>query len=109
MALCVLGTALVRQLICNIYRRNEEIPLTNMQSPQPSVSLKSTLSQDNMESLLQCKALRFPHTFDRARKLAKAARYVLDCLKQGLVVLKTWYFPLVNFMDLKTTLKMNWN
>lgn len=61
-ALCMLGTALVRYLLCNIYRRNEALSLKDVQSAKPSISLKGRQSRDNfIESCSNAKHSVSPH------------------------------------------------
>ncbi|MEQ2213391.1 hypothetical protein XENOCAPTIV_014393, partial [Xenoophorus captivus] len=107
----VIGVALVKLLLCDIYRRNTDIPMSALYSD--AAPRRLTGSQDLVvlcEDLSTKNSFPAPLTFGRARSLlVEAGIDVKNCLLKGFISEKMKFFPAIKFRDLKDTRKVYWN
>lgn len=107
----VLGPSLVLLLLQNIFRRNEKIPLAELQATKCPETLKGHINLSSLvENLATRESFTNPFTFSRARKLIKeSGKDVSECLKAGFLEMKLRWFPDLKFRDLRGTCWATWN
>lgn len=101
----VLGPSLVLLLLQDIFRRNEEIPLAELQGAKCPEILKGHI---NLSSLVENLATRdsfpTPFTFSRTRQLIQeSGKDVGECLKAGFLEMKLRWFPDLKYRDVRGT------
>ncbi|MEQ2166835.1 hypothetical protein GOODEAATRI_032375, partial [Goodea atripinnis] len=107
----ITGFALLKLLLCDIYRRNTDIPWPALTSDVPPGRLAGAQKvEDLCEDLSKKKSFPAPLTFGRAcAMLVQAGRDVKECLVQGFMSEKLRFFPAIKFRDLKGGYKIFWN
>lgn len=107
----VTGSALIRVLLGDIYKRNTDLPLGQLCGDSPPGKLIGALSlEDFCKDLATKDSFTVPNTFGRARILVeKAGKDVQCCLLKGFVEEKVSFFPAIKFRDIRNTKKMWWN
>lgn len=91
----VTGSALIRVLLGDLYKRNAELPLSSLCGDSPPGRLIGALSlEDFCKDLAAKDSFPAPNTFARAGILVeKAGKDVESCLLQGFVEDKVSFFP----------------
>lgn len=109
--LSVVGAELVMVLLCDLYDRNDRIPVLSLQQPRCPGTLKGFMSVQGLcETLATEAAFVYPHTFCRAKQIvAEAGQDVLSCLKAGFEECKLHYFPALRYWSDKGNKKVSWN
>ncbi|CAL8239964.1 unnamed protein product [Gadus morhua 'NCC'] len=107
----VLGAALIRVLLGDLYQRNDRLPWTSLKSDTPPGRLTGATDVKKLAADLATKeSFPVPHTFSRARTLARdAGQDVEDCLVQGFTAEGIIFFPAFKFTDLRSTRRIWWN
>lgn len=107
----VIGPELVMVLVKDLYRRNDRIPLAEMQGEQCPGTLKGHINLSTLTQHLSSRqSFPLPFTFGRARTLlAIEGKDVLHCLRAGFCELKIKYFPDLMFRDVSGNNKATWN
>ena len=107
----VIGVALIRVLLGDLYRRNANIPMSPFSSDSPPGKLVGAMTLEILTNDLETKnSFPVPNTFHRARQLVqKAGKSVKDCLLQGFIAEKLHFFPAFKFRDIRGGKKIWWN
>lgn len=107
----VIGAALLKVLLGDLYKRNEQLPWAALKSDQPPGRLVGALDMKTLSRELATKnSFPAPNTFKRARELVEdRGQDVANCLEQGFVAEAITYFPSFKFVDTRGTRRINWN
>ncbi|CAL8378236.1 unnamed protein product [Gadus morhua 'NCC'] len=107
----VLGAALIRVLLGDLYQRKDQLPCTSLKSDTPPGRLTGATDVKKLAADLTTKeSFPVPHTFGRARTLVRdAGQDVEDCLVQGFPAEGIVFFPAFKFTDLQSTRRIWWN
>lgn len=96
----VVGDELVRILLCDLYQRNDRIPMSSWKGPdRPIGNLSDCRSVGELaREVCDNKAFGYPHTFGRAVEIVTSFSFdPVRCLEFGLRKLK--YFPKIKYWD----------
>jgi len=106
----VVGAELVMLLLCDLYDRNDRIPMSALQRQSCPGTLKGFMSVQGLCETLEAElAFVYPHTFCRAKEMAvQAGQDVKLCLMCGLRVQEIRFFPALKFYSIQNK-KVNWN
>ncbi|KAL7398168.1 hypothetical protein ABVT39_005516 [Epinephelus coioides] len=101
----VLGAALIRVLLGDLYKRNDQLPWTSLKSDTPPGRLTGAIDVKKLaEDLATKESFPVPHTFSRARALVRdAGQDVVECLIQGFTAESIIFFQAFKFTDLRST------
>ena len=107
----MLGAALIRVLLGDLYQRKDQLPCTSLKSDTPPGRLTGATDVKKLAADLTTKeSFPVPHTFGRARTLVRdAGQDVEDCLVQGFPAEGIVFFPAFKFTDLQSTRRIWWN
>lgn len=108
---CVTGAALVTVLLCDLYKRNTNIPMAALKSNHPPGRLIGAWPLETLsEDLADKDSFPVPNTFVRARTLVmQAGKDVKECIFQGFLEAKIHFFPAFKFRDFRGTKRIWWN
>lgn len=107
----VVGAELVMLLLCDLFDRNDRIPMSSLQKSSCPGTLKGFMSVQGLCETLEGEAsFVYPHTFCRAREMVAQAghdvKLVLEC---GIRGHKLWFFPALKFYSVANNKKVSWN
>lgn len=107
----VIGSVLLKLLLCDIYRRNTQIPILALSADKPPGRLAGSQKLEVLcENLSIQKSFPAPLTFGRARLiLVRAGIDVKSCLMQGFREENLKFFPSFLFRNPKGAHKIFWN
>ncbi|XDV11255.1 hypothetical protein PO909_000239 [Leuciscus waleckii] len=107
----VVGAELVMLLLCDLYDRNDRIPIAALQNSICLGTLKGSMSIQGLSETLEGEAsFVYPHTFSRAKDMVSQAGHdVKSCLMTGLRGHCLRYFPALKFYSVNNNKKVLWN
>lgn len=107
----VIGAALIKVLLGDLYKRNEQLPWVTLKGTDPPGRLVGAWKvQEFSKDLATKKSFPVPHTFQRARELVAAVgKDVEECLLQGFLTEGIVFFPQISFRDTRRAHRLWWN
>lgn len=106
----VIGEALIKVLLGDLYERNEFLPVETWRGPDPPLGklVDCRSISELCKDLLERKGFGYPHTFKRAAELVvSAGRDVELCLQLAFSSFK--FFPKIVYWDEHRNPKAKWN
>jgi len=97
----VVGAELVMLLLCDLYDRNDRIPMSALQRQSCPGTLKGSMSVQGLADTLEGEAsFVYPFTFGRAKEMVvQAGHDVKLCLTQGLLGHKLKFFTVFKILQ----------
>lgn len=107
----LLGVRVIHLLLCDIFRRNEDIPFAALKAERPPGRLSGSIDLELFcEDLSTKNSFPTPLTFGRAREMmVENGVDVKKSLIEGFIAEKLRFFPHIKFRDVRGGRKLFWN